>query len=606
MHRRNLLKWGISAAALVTAKQGLSKSSTIKNTKPFRRWRPSDPQWPDASRWNELKNAVNGFLLEGAPLLSACTNGQDRKECLIAKENLRNPFFLGDQAGGTQVSGWLDAWTPAPSAYVINAHSVADVVAGVNFARDNNLRLVVKGAGHSYQGTSNAPDSLLIWTRAMNKVVLHDSFIPAGCAGCMQAVPAVTAEAGAMWIDVYYAVTKLGGRYVQGGGCTDVGVAGLIQSGGFGSFSKLFGTAASNLLEAEIVTADGQVRVANAASNPDLFWAIKGGGGGSWGVVTRVTLQTHELPEQFGSVWSRIKANSDQSFRELIARFFEFYTEELDAQLWGEQVLLGNGNVMEISMLCQGMSIVSAKRAWSPFWQWLSDRSHEFEIVGPHIYVGDARSWWTVQGNGSMIPDNREGAPSFHGWWKGDQDQVGIWIHGFESLWLPSSLLEPRQCASFFQALFTASRLKKVQLHFNKGLAGAPLDVIARVRNTATNPAVCDAFALAIIADGEPAIYPELNRSEPNLTMAREDAFNISTAMAALRAVVKDHGSYVSESDFFNKNWQQEFWGNNYRRLIAIKKRYDPEGLFIVHHGVGSNAWSADGFERLPLGYDSS
>jgi hypothetical protein len=126
------------------------------------------------------------------------------------------------------------------------------------------------------------------------------------------------------------------------------------------------------------------------------------------------------------------------------------------------------------------------------------------------------------------------------------------------------------------------------------------------VRNTATNPAVCDAFALAIIADGEPAIYPELNRSEPNLTMAREDAFNISTAMAALRAVVKDHGSYVSESDFFNKNWQQEFWGNNYRRLIAIKKRYDPEGLFIVHHGVGSNAWSADGFERLPLGYDSS
>ena len=95
-----------------------------------------------------------------------------------ALANIRNPFFLGDQPGGTQVSGWLDAWTPAPSAYAINARSTGDVVAGVNFARDNRLRLVVKGTGHSYQGTSNAPDSLLIWTRAMNQVTLHDGSRP--------------------------------------------------------------------------------------------------------------------------------------------------------------------------------------------------------------------------------------------------------------------------------------------------------------------------------------------------------------------------------------------------------------------------------------------
>ena len=71
------------------------------------------------------------------------------------------------------------------------------------------------------------------------------------------------------------------GRYVQGGGCTTVGVAGLVQGGGFGSFSKAFGTAAASLLEAQIVTADGKVRVANAVQEPDLFWALKGGGGGT-------------------------------------------------------------------------------------------------------------------------------------------------------------------------------------------------------------------------------------------------------------------------------------------------------------------------------------
>lgn len=74
-------------------------------------------------------------------------------------------------------------WTSAPSAYAVVARHTEEVVAAVNFARDNNLRLAVKGGGHSYQGTSNAADSLLIWTREMHEITLHDSFVPEGCAG---------------------------------------------------------------------------------------------------------------------------------------------------------------------------------------------------------------------------------------------------------------------------------------------------------------------------------------------------------------------------------------------------------------------------------------
>src|SRR5206468_3166381 len=96
-----------------------------------------------------------------------------------------------------------------------------DVVAAVNFARDKNLRLAVKGTGHSYQSTSSAPDSLLIWTRGMNVVTLHDNFVPQGCEARVAPAPAVTAEAGALSIDLYHAVTTGAGRYVQGGGCTD-------------------------------------------------------------------------------------------------------------------------------------------------------------------------------------------------------------------------------------------------------------------------------------------------------------------------------------------------------------------------------------------------
>jgi FAD/FMN-containing dehydrogenase len=66
-----------------------------------------------------------------------------------------------------------------------------------------------------------------------------------------------------------------------------------------------------------------------------------------------------------------------------------------------------------------------------------------------------------------------------------------------------------------------------------------------------------------------------------------------------LRKVVPDAGSYLSESDFFEHNWQAAFWGANYARLREVKRTYDPDGLFFVHHGVGSEEWSADGFTRV-------
>src|SRR5436190_8783164 len=110
----------------------------------------------------------------------------------------------------------------------------------------------------------------------MDSVSVHEAFTPASSRGAPG--PAVSVGAGCMWLHAYEAVTGGAGRYVQGGGCTTVGVAGLVQGGGFGSFSKGFGTAAASLLEAEIVTADGQVRIVNHAQEPELFWALKGGG----------------------------------------------------------------------------------------------------------------------------------------------------------------------------------------------------------------------------------------------------------------------------------------------------------------------------------------
>ena len=66
-----------------------------------------------------------------------------------------------------------------------------------------------------------------------------------------------------------------------------------------------------------------------------------------------------------------------------------------------------------------------------------------------------------------------------------------------------------------------------------------------------------------------------------------------------MREVAPAGGSYVSESNYFNPSWSEAFWGTNYPRLRAIKRKYDPDGLFFVHHGVGSEEWTADGFTRV-------
>lgn len=564
----------------------------------MRRVRPSDPAWPNATSWKTLSDAVGGNLIQPRGLFAGCAIDSKGTACISALKNIRNPYYIGDQPAGTEVSGWLDAWTPAPSAYAVAARKTDDVVAAVDFARDKNLRLVVKGTGHSYLGTSNAPDSLLVWTRAMNKVTLHDAFTPQGCGGA--AVAAVTAEPGAMWMDMYQAVTTEGGRYVQGGGCTTVGVAGLVQSGGFGSFSKGFGTAAGGLLEAEVVTADGRVRVANACTNPDLFWALKGGGGGSFGVISKLTLRTHPLPEFFGAAWGKVQAKSDSAFRALIAHFVTFYSEQLYNPHWGEQVAFAPDNTLHISVVCQGLTRAQTKAVWQPFFEWIAAAPQDYTVVEKLGAGADvARHWWDLEGNDSMVRDTRPGASKTHGWWQGDQDQVGAYIHGYDSLWLPASLLRPNQRPRLVDAFFAASHHKKIECHFNKGIAGGSADAAAATKDTATNPAVLDAFVLIIIADGERPSYPDMPRPAMDVAAAHHDAHEIELAAAEIRKIAPDAGSYVSESNYFNASWQRAYWGANYAKLRAIKTKYDPDGLFFVHHGVGSENWSPDGFTRL-------
>lgn len=551
------------------------------------------PQGRDPVDWSPLEQCLGPRLREVTSPLEACAgSGGTGAEELF--ELLRNPYFIAEEPSLTQTLAWQGAWKCEASMRVAIASDARDVAAAVAFSRETGVPLVVKGGGHSYFGNSNRAKSLLIWTRAMREIEVHDSFTPRGCPSDM-ACPAVSVGAGAIWGEVYQAVAVQSGRYVQGGGCLTVGVAGFVQGGGFSSFSKKFGTGASNLLEAEVVTADGAIRIANAATNSDLFFALRGGGGGTFGIVTRMTLRTHELPERVGSIRMRIRARNDRAWRSLVQEVLDFYRQHLLNSSWGEQISFEPGRVLTVGMLCHGLSQDAVSEIWAPFKAFVDvspdDLAWELQ---PEVLSAPGRDFWNAEAlraiPGLIASDDRPGAPPGNIYWKANAAEVGQTLYAYQSMWLSTRLLNEGSRHELGDALVAASSHWPVSLHFNKGLAGAEPDVLTEFAKTSSNPDVADAFALLICAaHGQPA-WPGIPGHEPETGTGNAQARLVSLAMQQIRPLDPLAGAYPSEADYFDADWQHRYWGANYRRLQAVKRAVDPSDLFNGHHTVSTGA----------------
>ena len=158
--RRQLLKLAAATPLAIRASQA---SGTPL---PSKRVRPSDVDWPSDSQWALLGQQVGESLVRVRSPWAPCQMSAEGGACAQLFKSPQNPYVLGDDIALTQTYGWVNAWMSSPSVWAVAARNTADVVAAVNFARSHRLRLAVKGGGHSYQGTSNAPDSLLVCARA--------------------------------------------------------------------------------------------------------------------------------------------------------------------------------------------------------------------------------------------------------------------------------------------------------------------------------------------------------------------------------------------------------------------------------------------------------
>ena len=202
------------------------------------------------------------------------------------KSNMRGELIEPSDARYNEARKVYNGMIDRRPRIIARCMDVADVIAAVNFGRDNQLRIAIRGGGHSGPGLSTVDDGLVIDLSTMKGVRVDP------------AKRTVRVGAGCTIGDVDHA-THAFGQAVPFGIFSTTGVAGLTLSGGHGYLSRQYGLAIDNLMEADVVLADGSFVVASATENLDLFWALRGGGG-NFGVVTSFQFRTHPAKIIYG------------------------------------------------------------------------------------------------------------------------------------------------------------------------------------------------------------------------------------------------------------------------------------------------------------------
>lgn len=556
---------------------------------------PPAASWPGKQAWEELRRQVGGRLIRPTQPWANLKPGVE------VPLKFKNPWYLEEQAGATQSTGMYKAWQSTPSGYAVAAESAKDIQAAVNFARTNRVRLVVKGTGHDYYGRSCGPaDSLLIWTHNMRQVTVNKTFVPKGAPPGTAPVLSVTTTAGNRWLEAYK-IASANGLYIQGGGCTSVGACGgFALGGGFGSFSKRFGSGAAGVLEFTVVLANGKVVTANAYINSDLYWALRGGGGGTFGVVTHMTYLAHPEPTISGWIGGPITAKSDAAYLELLQRYVEFAGSTLIDPVWGEGVILNEGyanaeqfdtglNVMQVGTTFLDITTEAAEAAWEPFLAPLRARPEDF-TVEVKFSAQPFRNRWNPTVTEAIF-DNRRNAPAGYFWWTGNSGEVGAYWGAYDGRGVPWSMTQGAKARELAQGLFDASRTSLILWQTNKALYGEHPEARARDEQTSINPAVFDNVAFITVGAWKQSKYPGIEGHEPDRAVSQAQFDGVMTASDFIHKATPGGGSYSNEGNYFQEGWQTEFWGSNYPRLLSIKKKYDPTNLFTVHKGVGSEGY---------------
>ncbi|KAI0031631.1 hypothetical protein K488DRAFT_51732 [Vararia minispora EC-137] len=528
------------------------------------RTQPGDARFPSRAEWDRLNTTVAGRLIAVVPSALACAEAR----CNDAQWS--SALFRDGIPGQMNAYNWeqLCLYNTTDGAcaqanvplFAINATLPEHVQAGVAFSAQHDLRVAIKSSGHDYLGRSTNRGALLLWTQYMKNVTFTSAFIVGG----EDQGSAVTVGSG-MGLRAIYTAVQAQGKMVVGGTAATVSAGGgYIQGAGHSAFSPMFGLAADNVLQFEVVLADGSFVVANAVSHPDLFWALRGGGAGSWGVVTSVTLRT--FPTFTAAIHTATVLFASSADAAAGMRAHATHISDYDTVRAGQYFYLFSNGPGENAYLQLNTLVINAS----------ADAATQ--LVAP--LLADLVTAGGTLANQSALVAPAQAIVGFA------DDRAGYnTLLGSRLVPLSAYTDAPDRIEETYRQLLDFG-VGSILGHLLGGGKVAENAVIDSAVHPKWRTAKTHVIATTTWADSTPAA--DVLALKANFT---------ATVLPLLAAMTgePDSGAYSNEADVDEPNFRTTFFGAHYARLSAIKAAYDPRSLFVVRAGVGSELWDADG-----------
>ncbi|KAI0803621.1 hypothetical protein GGR55DRAFT_682537 [Xylaria sp. FL0064] len=546
---------------------------------------PGATAWPPEQTWTKFNQSTGGKLIKpGPPPGAVCHLGQptfDSDKCATVTAAWGTYEFHSSNPVSNMWQQYnndtclVDPNTPCSGAgypaYVVNATTAKDVKLSLDFARQHKIRVIVKSSGHDYQGRSQAPGALSIWVHHMQSIETHDTFKPVGC-GFTIDTPAVTVGGGTPMGTIYEELDKIN-ETVVGGGSKSVSVGGYLTAGGHSILAPRYGLGADNVLEVEVVTPMGDIVTANECQNEDLFWAMRGGGGSTFGVMTSVTIATHPTPKIVAAVVGILSPDPAVPWvwdmNGYIASQLPYLMDkDVSGYMYFPRNMSGpdeNGGTRNYAGMGGEFVILDT--------QDISDMDAIWEPIIAHVNA----TWPSVVSLISAVP-----YPSFKAWFDVYYDQS---LTGYDQ-YVGSRLLDEK-------ALTTVDSAEVGQA-FNLASGSAYLVAGKGVHNAKPRGG-----STSVTPTWRKAVVHAVNGHEfaPLNATARAEALTIvSNLTEPYRKLAPDMGAYVNENNPGEPDWQHTFWGENYERLLKIKRAVDPEDVLWCHPCVGNDRWKQVGY----------
>ncbi|KAK4225264.1 hypothetical protein QBC38DRAFT_421705 [Podospora fimiseda] len=539
---------------------------------------PGDRDWPSRLTWNVFNLLTGGALIETVPIGAVCypnSGVYNAQKCQNVLNNwsqsslhasdptsVMSPLYQGETCmpqNGQSGSCTLGSF---PS-YSVKISNVFQIQLAVNFARNKGIRLVVHNTGHDFLGKSTGAGALSIWTHHLKDIKYYSSYRTASYNG-----PAIKLGAGVQVGELYAAANRYGVTAV-GGECAGVGVAGgYLAGGGHSPLSSKYGLGSDQVLSIDVVLPNGRFVTATETKNTDLFWALRGGGGGTFGVVTSVTVKVYPKMKFSGFTLDLVTGadtnNTEQIFWDAMYAYWRKFPSYSAEGVYGYSMVFPRFDGV-------------AGYTWS---------------VRPFMFPGK-----TLAQSKALIE------PLLHEWRTLGLDFTPQWFEhdNFYDTWTQHFPAESVANSN----MRTSSRMFPGEVWWNVTKRDAMFDTVKQIVKEGSaliqynmNPAQRNAPASGANSHWRSAQWFAImgagwapNSSEADLeTTNRRITDDWNSRMR-----VFGPGGYGNEGDVMEPNFGNAFFGTNYPRLLQIKRQVDPNDLFWAPTAVGSERWKVQG-----------